>query len=217
MGQLRDGIFSTDIEDEINANNVRIDLDPKEVRQFQSCELRLEFLKAALNSAHARDEWTCRWSFSHPDEPPLSEEGWVVTHYFQRADTYRLQITLTHKITAKVLSIPSADSSSEIKVFPEERRRLPRVLQELARCSWSGAKKEWHKSRTGAGRMLDFLRLVMALVIALIGLMAGAKEQLLKLDLVPALMAIFLVGFGADQIKNLLTQRPPGADTNIHH
>ncbi len=47
----------------------------------------------------------------------------------------------------------------------------------------------------------------MALVIALFGLIAGAKEQLLKLDLLPALLAVFLVGFGADQVKNLLTQK----------
>ena len=57
----------------------------------------------------------------------------------------------------------------------------------------------------------------MALVIALFGLIAGAKEQLLKLDLVAALVAIFMLGFGADQIKNLLTQKPPGTDTSQRH
>jgi len=45
------------------------------------------------------------------------------------------------------------------------------------------------------------------LFIALLGLIAGAKDQLLKLDVVPAMIAIFLIGFGADQIKNLLTQK----------
>ncbi len=40
----------------------------------------------------------------------------------------------------------------------------------------------------------------MALVIALFALLAGAKDQLLKLDLVPALVAVFMVGFGADQV-----------------
>jgi hypothetical protein len=55
----------------------------------------------------------------------------------------------------------------------------------------------------------------MALVVALFGLLAGAKEQLLKLDVLPALLAVFMVGFGADQIKNLLTQKPPGSDTNV--
>jgi hypothetical protein len=39
-------------------------------------------------------------------------------------------------------------------------------------------------------------------VIWFFGLIAGAKEQLLKLDLLPALVAVFMVGFGADQIKN---------------
>ena len=38
---------------------------------------------------------------------------------------------------------------------------------------------------------------------SLLALVAGAKEQVLKMDCVPALIAIFLVGFGSDQVKNL--------------
>jgi len=49
----------------------------------------------------------------------------------------------------------------------------------------------------------------LTLVIVLLGMIAGAKDQILKLDLIPALIAIFLTGFGADQIKKLLTERQP--------
>jgi hypothetical protein len=51
------------------------------------------------------------------------------------------------------------------------------------------------------------LRLTAALLIAVFGLVAGAKDQLAKLDVLPGLVAIFLVGFGADTIKNLLTSK----------
>jgi hypothetical protein len=51
-------------------------------------------------------------------------------------------------------------------------------------------------------------KLAAALLIAIFGLVAGAQEQLAKLDVVPGLVAVFLVGFGADTIKNLLTGRP---------
>jgi hypothetical protein len=64
------------------------------------------------------------------------------------------------------------------------------------------------KGRTGVGRILEIMWLLLTLFLALIGMIAGAKDQVLKLDLVPALIAIFLVGFGADQIKNLLTKKP---------
>ena len=73
--------------------------------------------------------------------------------------------------------------------------------------------KEWNKGRRRSGKALDCLRLAMALVIALFGLIAGAKSNFSS-DVLPALLAIFMVGFGADQIKNLLTQKTPGTETS---
>jgi hypothetical protein len=54
---------------------------------------------------------------------------------------------------------------------------------------------------------MEFLRLILALGIAAAGLLVGAREQILKLDLLPALIAVFLLGFGSDRIKNFFTQR----------
>jgi hypothetical protein len=47
----------------------------------------------------------------------------------------------------------------------------------------------------------DYVRLAMALVIALLGLIAGAKEQLLKLDLLPGIVSGLHGGLrrGSDQ------------------
>jgi len=39
-------------------------------------------------------------------------------------------------------------------------------------------------------------------------LVAGAREQIVKLDILPGMIAVFLAGFGADTIKNLITQGP---------
>jgi hypothetical protein len=52
----------------------------------------------------------------------------------------------------------------------------------------------------------ELLKLIAALFIAVFALVAGAREQLMKLDILPGLIAVFLVGFGADTIKNLLTK-----------
>ena len=49
----------------------------------------------------------------------------------------------------------------------------------------------------------------MALVIAVIGLFAGAREQLMKLDVFSGLIGVFLIGFGADTVKNLITKQSP--------
>jgi len=41
-----------------------------------------------------------------------------------------------------------------------------------------------------------------------------AKEQLLKLDLLPTLVAVFMIGFGDDQVRNLLKQKSVTDDTS---
>src|SRR5207245_8534739 len=129
-------------------------------------------------------EWTCHWAFTL-DGHTLVEEGWVVTHYFQEGDKYELKITLTHNNDATELLVPNVEvfPQGKIPVLPEERRRVSKLLMAVMHGNWSEVKKEWkNKSRRRSGRALDYLRLAMTLVIALFGLMAGAKEQLLKLD-----------------------------------
>ncbi len=59
----------------------------------------------------------------------------------------------------------------------------------------------------GHALIAELFRLVLALGLAVLGLVAGAKDQILKLDVVPALIAVFLLGIGADQIKNLISQQ----------
>jgi len=53
----------------------------------------------------------------------------------------------------------------------------------------------------------EVVRLAIALVIALIGLLAGAREKLDILDVLPAAIALILLGFGADTIKNLISPK----------
>ncbi|HEV8493704.1 MAG TPA: hypothetical protein VGR76_15615, partial [Candidatus Angelobacter sp.] len=132
---------------------------------------------------------------------------------------YSVKVEATHSQSGVVIAIGNVERLRDgtISVSGLPRRSMRRFLGKVLTLHWNEAEKEWRKSRTGAGRMLDRLRLLLALVIALIGLLAGAKEQLLKLDVLPALVAIFLLGFGADQVKNLFTQKPAGADTGAQH
>jgi hypothetical protein len=218
--QMNDGYFSEDIQTEVKNGKLRIRTDHGEVRQFEPCEFRLEFLKAALNTAYARQEWICRWTFTLANGPRpqiLTEEGWVVTHYFQQGAEYDLKIFITHEIDGVVLPIPNVDifPDSKIAVIQEERSNLWRAVKALLSGNWALARKEYRERRR-TRKALDYVRLGLALIIALFGLIAGAKEQLLKLDVLPALLAVFMIGFGADQIKNLLTQKSPGTDSSTN-
>jgi hypothetical protein len=207
--QLEEGYSSENIKQALTDKAVIARCKRIEIRPFEPCEFTLEFTEDALNNATARDEWTCKWDFTNANEPPLTEEGWEVTHYFQRPETYNVTITVSNRKDPKLSSKLDMTRMPvhEIKVEPQSRRRFALVIAAILRRDWNGARKEWNKSRTGESRVLEILWLMLALVLALIGMIAGAKDQLLKLDVVPAMIAIFLVGFGADQVKNLLTRR----------
>jgi hypothetical protein len=79
----------------------------------------------------------------------------------------------------------------------------PKKFEIKKNISVGGAPKNASADRN----LAEGVRLAIALVIALIGLLAGAREQLAKLDVVPAAVAVFLLGFGADTIKNLISPK----------
>jgi hypothetical protein len=227
IGELNNGYFQDDIEDAIKNKNFALKLSPSEVRQFEPCDFKLTLLSSDLDGAAAREEWNCTWQFTppsrtvlvsgtpkqEPTEAVLYEDGWEVTHYFQQAAAYQVQITLTRTADGLKLPIPQNESfTGEIKVLPERRRRFKKVLKYFLSFRLREAYREWSKGKLGATWVLEFFRLAMALSVALLGLLGGAKDQLLKLDIVPAFIAIFLIGFSADQVKNLLTQRLPGPE-----
>jgi hypothetical protein len=55
-----------------------------------------------------------------------------------------------------------------------------------------------------ARRWLETSRSVVALAIPVVGLLAGAREKLLNLDVSTALLAVFALGFSTDSIKSAL-------------
>jgi hypothetical protein len=265
--QIQEGKFSQDIKTAVDSNQVRIHAQSLIFVQFEPCMFKLEFLDRELDAAAAREDWICRWEFAHPLEPTLTEEGWEVSHYFQRADRYDFTVTLIprlsdarnhpeakaapDKLPVKELPVkdPSfqkdADSHSQktgsdpykmwVDVLSENRGRffvaVWRSFFGQERKNWLEWKKsrpatdwpfgalrfisaQWKRSKTGTSRLWQTLWFFLALLLVLIGMIAGAKEQILKLDLIPAFIAIFLAGFGADQIKNLLTKKGTGDEAN---
>jgi hypothetical protein len=225
------GISPKALEEEVTPR-IRVDFEPQTVHPYEPVRFSLLFAKTAMNDAPAREAWTCIWTFSRKqeeealskngkqEEEALSESGWEVTHYFQKARAYQIKIDLVHNRSGKAVPVPSVErlqKNGELSVSPIPKRSWGRVLQFVWQGNFVDAREELKKSQTGAGRRLEWLRLLLALFVALIGLLAGAKDQLLKLDVLPALLAIFLIGFGADQVKNLLTRKPSDTGTATAH
>ena len=61
------------------------------------------------------------------------------------------------------------------------------------------------EGQRGERSVVEVSRLSVALLIAVFGLVAGAKDQLLKLDVLPGLAAVFVAGYGVDTLKNLMS------------
>jgi hypothetical protein len=77
------------------------------------------------------------------------------------------------------------------------------TLKNVIELEREGSKWDWSRF------FAELLRFAIAFGVALAGLLSGGIEQIGKLDLVPATLAIIGLGFGADAVKNVLTQPSP--------
>ena len=192
--EIEQNIFPEDVAGQLKDKRVQIRKDRFAVRQYAPTQFNLEFDDPAYNTAEARQDWTCTWFFGHGPAKPkgpadatgddaMREYGWVVTHYFSEPDPYHVEVRFHHR---QVQGVPDPDlhlGPREIHVEGVKQRDNP-----------------WEQRR------IEIIQVLLAVLPAMLGLVAGAKDQLLKLDLIPAAIAIVAIGFGSDQIKNKLTQ-----------
>lgn len=196
--EMKDDVYADRIGELLNNDNAVIEIDPRIAYHAAPMELCVHFQNPSLNTAAAREEWTCTWDFGDN----LQENGWTVSHYFlvpnpSGAGVWRRLLrrpySHTFQITATFEQRTERTSNSPAGPFV-----LNKTLEVRSRAE-SGVLR----GRTWT----EGLKLAAALLIAVFGLVAGAQDQLTKLDILPGLVAVFLVGFGADTIKNLLTPK----------
>jgi Calcineurin-like phosphoesterase len=179
LQQIKEGIFVEDILEAIKDPFTKVVIEPAPMED-RLAKFSVRFRRTELNTAAARDEIACEWNFGHNN---LTETGWEAYHYFPRGGepSYNVEATFLP---------PNAK--------PEDERLFISTTAKI--------EKE-PRSVIGDRTLAEGLRLGIVLVIALIGLLAGAREQLTKLDLIPAAIAVFLLGFAADTIKNLISPK----------
>jgi hypothetical protein len=120
-----------------------------------------------------------------------SESGWEPVHYFPRREHYDVSFRCGR-----------GTKGEEIKLT----RRVSAVTETE---SW------WKRDRNRA----EVLRFSVTLLPAIVGLLSGAREQFLKMDVWSALFAVFLLGFASDTVKNLVSHSeqapaPPAKPAN---
>jgi hypothetical protein len=218
LREMKDDVYPEDLRAALLADGqqVFIDINPRVAYESEPLELSVRFNNHLLNTSAAREEWFCCWRFGDN----LEEKGWSVSHYYlfhkngdvkgkksflpkQAGSSPPAEAMTDHK---KSKESTTQKFSPEI-VFTDEHgeivndKKLPLRVQGqvLVRPSKLGKRREriW----------IESVKLVAALLIAVFGLLAGAQGQLDKLDVLPAMIAVFLLGFGADSIKNVLTSK----------
>lgn len=192
MREMKDDVYPERLQQALLARSATISMKALRAYDRAPLEFCVCFSSDTLEKAAAREEWTCQWVFSDD----FNETGWSASHYFELERTdyfaplketvYPVKATFLDN-TGTVLNDPATNKpltlEKQITVFPRRKQ------------GWFG-----DRART------ELLKLMAALFVAVFALVSGAREQLMKLDILPGLIAVFTVGFGADTIKNLLTK-----------
>ncbi len=229
--QMREDIYERDVLDEIEKHRdpkdhiVRIAYDTLRVRPYLPVFFSLAFDNPRYANAAALRCVVFRWKF--PKE--LFEDCATVCHYFVGDEP--AVSSNPDQPPADASAEPSPDAAGEVRLSPHKpidkkekklRKKLgfstqvslevhcPDLPVECALLSESvqvDPPTKWTNSRTG----VELARFLLAFGAALVVLEAGVMDQLKKLDLLAAIVAVIALGFGADSIKNILGQAPKPA------
>lgn len=183
LREMQEKIYPEAISDALSKKQARISMDRQVARVFQPLEFCICFNNPQYDHSAASQEFSARWDFGDG----LTETCWTIWHYYQSEEKVAITTTSFQQIGGPEIQDSNGAPLSlklEFNIKPEE--------------------KNWFGERTRA----ELVRLGIALFIAVVGLIAGANQQLAKLDILPGLLAIFLVGFSADTIKNILSPPP---------
>jgi hypothetical protein len=226
--QMREDLYDSDVLNEIKKHRdpedriVRIAYDTLRVRPYLPVFFSLAFGNPRYAKAAALRWVILHWTF--PKE--LSEDTVTVCHYFAgdepgvpgKPDEAAPDASPDLSLNAASDQRPSHQESigkKEMKLRKKLGFSTPVSLEVhcpdtpgdsalLTEAVQVDPPAKWTNSRTG----VELYRFLLAFGAALVVLEAGIMGQLQKLDLLPAIVAVIALGFGADSIKNILGQAP---------
>jgi hypothetical protein len=195
---------------------LRVEIDPLTPITYQLVTFRVRFQRPGLDSAVAQDEIPCTWYVNNlkVGDREFSPErcghgpdghharGWLTGHYFVD-DSFKW-----HEVPARALrrmgaavgwvdrEVSETGGKFNVSVhFPDTGLTLSRSVT-LERT------KDYVESRS----VLALASLGITLFIVAFGLLAGAQEKLQSLDWLSGMLAVLVLGFGADTLKTLISR-----------
>ena len=198
--EVDQGIFPENICKAIAGGQVCIGMLQKQITSERRVDLEVGFNNYSYNQAAARCEITPIWTFT-PTVPrrshfglkglfrkrektaePRTEKGWGVSCL---ARPYRfVEVKVSFEDWYGEVKV-GGDNEGLSASYPIESNRTGLV---------------WPRF------MMEMSKLLLGLSVPILALLAGAREKLLTMDVSAALATVFVLGFGADSIKNALTR-----------
>jgi hypothetical protein len=206
--EMREDIYESDVLEEIEkmredgAKRVRVVFDTQKARPYLPVYFSISFDDPRFCGAAALSRLAFKWSFPGG----LFEEGSRVCHYFlgdEPLDDDPHEANHGAKRPGKKRFKLKSDRKVKIAVAVQSHKNL-----DAAKTIEGILEIQPPKPRESSRAFAEAMRFLIAFGVALAGLEAGALDQLGKLDFFPATLAVVALGFGADSIKNLLTQAP---------
>jgi hypothetical protein len=206
--QIKEECFADDVKNALAREDppaYSISMVPAKPAPNQRVHLEVQFHEKMLNTCTARQDFSCEWNFG---DDVGKEEGWSIWHYFREEKTVQARWWKIWRYFRK---------QNEQQNKQQNKLKFKVEFRDLEGKSVGDTNKEFELKKVDKPEKfedkekLELTRLAVALVVAVLALVAGAMEELMKLDIVPALVAIFLIGFGADTVKNIITGKPQGS------
>jgi len=228
--QVRERIYWSQIEAALRAKRLDIVVEEGAVYTDSLIHLALRFWATSLNQASILGALGCTWHFGHLD---LEEPGWRVCHYFPSQVSQRdapptdcdCAVERKEKGSFLVWVEFVRDDGEPVLTAAgdgEEARKVC-ITKEIkvleGRAGSAGQEPERRGARAWLARLfhvrtsrmrIELARLAVAILAAALGLLAVARSQIADMDTWTALVAVFVLGFGADVLKNLVAGEPAG-------
>ncbi|HEX5234956.1 MAG TPA: hypothetical protein VFW25_06450 [Silvibacterium sp.] len=192
--EMRENIYERDVLEEIAApGKAEIVLDPQVVRPYVPVLFSVRFKDPRFNGAAAIRRLSFKWEFPKF----LLEQREIIPHFFRGNEPERdagRDVQVSVRVESQLA--PGSVAPGMGKAATTSLRSVLATTIQIEQPSRSSYSRAFAES----------VRFLIAYGVALAALLSGALQQLDKLDFMPAVIAIIALGFGADTVKNLLTQ-----------
>jgi len=178
--EFEENVFAKQIKEAIQKNEFYINISPtRQPKPNERVSIEVIFDNQELKLSSAKNDLLCEWDFGNAGY----ETGWKISHYFPPKSEVKFKTRFY-------------DEKGQLIIMDTDKK-FEATIEKL-----QPVKEKKYDERTA----IEIIKFSIAFIIAIIALFTGAKEQILKLDLVSGLIAVFLLGFGADTIKNYITK-----------